>query len=221
MLVGVVLVVLLHAVRVVGGVVGGVTCSCKKVSRSRQALNCNFIWDLILGVFPLDARHLGRDPSPLEEQGLGRDPSPLEMRGLGLPISQFREPVALKRARITAPLGFLDRDSSMSDEPSLSPESFDFSSCRLAIGSRPFLTGIPCGDATRAGSTTPKSGTENAAPAERCVEGCLLRRWRPPPASAHIAIQKNNGQADQRQLCSVNAHGTENGVSRHFIAEQQ
>jgi hypothetical protein len=126
----------------------------------------------------------------------------------------------MKRARITAPLGFLDRDSSMSDEPSLSPESFDFSSCRLAIGSRPFLTGIPCGDATRAGSTTPKSGTENAAPAERCVEGCLLRRWRPPPASAHIAIQKNNGQADQRQLCSVNAHGTENGVSRHFNAEQ-
>ena len=31
---------------------------------------------------------------------------------------------------------------------------------------------------------------------------------------------ENNGQADQQQLCSVNAHGTENGVSRHFIAEQ-
>jgi hypothetical protein len=136
-----------------GQVFGAGACSYSRVSADcRQALKCNFIWDLILGVFPLDARHLGRGPSrPLEEQGLGRDPFPLATRGLGLQSSQFREPVALKRARITAPLCCLPVDwcSSMSDsdEPSLSSdsESSGFSTCsRLDSGSLGFLTAIPC-----------------------------------------------------------------------------
>ena len=162
-----------------------------------------------------------RDPSPLEEQGLGRDPFPLATRGLGLPSSQFREPAALKRARIiTAPLGCVDWSSSLSDdsepspslsdEPSLSSKSsgeFSTRSLNRDCGSLGFLTAVSNGGETRAGSTTP-SGTQTAAPAESFAEGpCrLLSRWRPPPASAHGAIQEKNGQADQRQLCSVNAH---------------
>ena len=49
-----------------GRVFGAGACSYSRVSADySQALKCNFIWDLILGVSPLDARHPRASPQEL------------------------------------------------------------------------------------------------------------------------------------------------------------